>query len=64
MPAWRSPADELKLPTLQVQILRGSNKPHQPNFEPEHLVALTVEAAARAGVPLVGTDWIPGHHRH
>jgi hypothetical protein len=24
------------------------------------LVALTVEAAAMAGVPLAGTEWIPG----
>ena len=24
--------------------------------------ALTVEAAAMAGVPLAGTDWIPGAH--
>jgi len=24
------------------------------------LCALTVEAAAMAGVPLAGTDWIPG----
>ena len=29
--------------------------------EPEDLVALTVEAAAMARVPLAGTDWIPGH---
>jgi hypothetical protein len=30
------------------------------NLEPEDLAALTVEAAAMAGVPLAGTDWIPG----
>jgi hypothetical protein len=30
------------------------------NLEPEDLVALTVEAAAMAKVPLAGTDWIPG----
>ena len=29
-------------------------------LEPEDLVALTVEAAAIAQVPLCGTDWIPG----
>jgi len=28
--------------------------------EKEDLVALTVEAAAMAKVPLAGTDWIPG----
>jgi hypothetical protein len=30
------------------------------NLEPEDLVALTVEAAAMARVPLAGTNWIPG----
>jgi Glutamine synthetase, catalytic domain len=30
------------------------------NLEPEDLVALTIEAAAMAQVPLAGTDWIPG----
>ena len=32
-------------------------------LEPEDLVALTVEAAAMAQVPLAGTDWIPGRGR-
>ena len=36
---------------------------HVHNLEPEDLVALTVEAAAMAGVPLAGTDWIPGQER-
>jgi uncharacterized protein (DUF433 family) len=31
-----------------------------PYLEPEDLVALTVEAAAMAQVPLAGTNWIPG----
>ncbi len=30
------------------------------NMEPEDLVALTVEAAAMARVPLAGTSWVPG----
>jgi hypothetical protein len=30
------------------------------NLEPDDLVALTVESAAMAGVPLAGTNWIPG----
>ena len=30
------------------------------NLEPEDLAALTVEAAAMAGVPLAGTNWVPG----
>ena len=35
-------------------------KSHVLNLEPEDLVALTVESAAMAGVPLAGTTWIPG----
>jgi hypothetical protein len=34
------------------------------NLEPEDLVALTVEAAAMARVPLAGTNWIPGRSKH
>jgi hypothetical protein len=30
------------------------------HLEPEDLVAVTIEAAAMARVPLAGTDWIPG----
>ena len=30
------------------------------NLEPEDLVALTVEAAAMAKIPLAGTGWVPG----
>ncbi|MBF4476353.1 FMN-binding glutamate synthase family protein, partial [Rhodococcus rhodochrous] len=30
------------------------------NLEPQDLVAVTMEAAAMARVPLAGTDWIPG----
>ena len=30
------------------------------NLEPEDLVALSVESAAMARVPLAGTNWIPG----
>ena len=29
-------------------------------LEPDDLVALTVEAAAMAQVPLAGTGWVPG----
>ncbi|MEM7255400.1 MAG: FMN-binding glutamate synthase family protein [Pseudomonadota bacterium] len=47
--------------TLECQTLaRACGKSHVHNLEPEDLVALTVEAAAMAGVPLAGTDWIPG----
>ncbi len=46
---------------LEAQTLaRACGKSHLLNLEPEDLVALTVEAAAMAGVPLAGTDWIPG----
>ena len=47
--------------TLELQTLaRACGKSHVLNLEPEDLVALTVEAAAMAQVPLAGTDWIPG----
>jgi len=51
----------LKVLTLEAQTLaRACGKSHVLNLEPEDLCALTVEAAAMAGVPLAGTDWIPG----
>jgi glutamate synthase domain-containing protein 2 len=47
--------------TMEAQTLaRACGKSHVHNLEPEDMVALTVEAAAMAGVPLAGTDWIPG----
>jgi methylamine---glutamate N-methyltransferase subunit C len=47
--------------TLEAQtIARACGKNHVHNLEPEDLVALSVEAAAMAGVPLAGTNWIPG----
>ena len=46
---------------LELQTLaRACGKTHVLNLEPEDLVALTVEAAAMAQVPLAGTSWIPG----
>ncbi len=54
----------LKTITLETQTLaRAAGKSHVHNLEPEDLVALTIEAAAMARVPLAGTDWIPGHSR-
>ena len=51
----------LKVMTLEAQtIARACGKSHLHNLEPEDLCALTLEAAAMAGVPLAGTDWIPG----
>ena len=46
--------------TLEAQtIARACGKSHVHNLEPEDLVALTVESATMAQVPLSGTDWIP-----
>ena len=48
---------------LEAQTLaRACGKSHVLNLEPEDLAALTIEAAAMAGVPLAGTDWIPGRN--
>jgi glutamate synthase domain-containing protein 2 len=54
-------ANYLSVLTLEAQtIARACGKSHVHNLEPEDLVALTVEAAAMARVPLAGTNWIPG----
>lgn len=54
-------ANYLRVLTLEAQtIARACGKSHVRNLEPEDLVALTVESAAMAGVPLAGTSWIPG----
>ena len=51
----------LKVMTLEAQtIARACGKNHLHNLEPEDLVALTMEAAAMAQVPLAGTNWYPG----
>ncbi|MBI6629675.1 FMN-binding glutamate synthase family protein [Pontibaca salina] len=51
----------LKVLTLEAQTLaRACGKNHLHNLEPEDMVALTMEAAAMAQVPLAGTDWYPG----
>jgi glutamate synthase domain-containing protein 2 len=60
--AGRRVANFLRVMTLETQTLgRACGKSHVHNLEPEDLVALTVEAAAMARVPLAGTSWIPGH---
>ncbi len=54
-------ANYLAVLTMEAQIIaRACGKSHLHNLEPEDLVALTVESAAMAGVPLAGTNWIPG----
>ena len=56
-------ANYLKVMTLEAQtIARACGKNDIRNLEPEDLVALTVEAAAMAQVPLSGTNWIPGQN--
>jgi len=51
----------LKAMTMELTTLaRACGKSDVHNLEPEDLAALTVEAAAMAGVPLAGTSWIPG----
>ncbi len=53
----------LKVMTLEAQtIARACGKNHLHNLEPEDLCALTIEAAAMAGVPLAGTNWVPGRN--
>ena len=51
----------LKTLTMELTTLaRACGKQDVHHLEREDLVALTVEAAAMAHVPLAGTDWIPG----
>ena len=54
-------ANYLRVLTLEAQTLaRACGKSHLHNLEPEDLVALNIEAAAMARVPLAGTTWVPG----
>jgi glutamate synthase domain-containing protein 2 len=54
-------ANYLQCMVLEAQtIARACGKSHLHNLEPEDLVALTVESAAMARVPLAGTNWVPG----
>ena len=54
-------ANYLRVLTLECQTLaRANGKSHVHNLDADDLVALTIEAAAMARVPLAGTDWIPG----
>ncbi|BGE66928.1 TPA: FMN-binding glutamate synthase family protein [Pseudomonas aeruginosa] len=59
--AGRRLANYLRVLVLEAQTMaRACGKSHLHNLDPEDLVALTVEAAAMARVPLAGTNWIPG----
>ncbi|MBF0662864.1 FMN-binding glutamate synthase family protein [Rhodococcus sp. (in: high G+C Gram-positive bacteria)] len=54
-------ANYLRVLTMEAQtIARACGKSHLRNLEPQDLVALTIESAAMARVPLAGTEWIPG----
>jgi glutamate synthase domain-containing protein 2 len=59
--AGRRLANYLNVLVLEAQTLaRACGKNDLRNLEPEDLVALTVESAAMARVPLAGTSWVPG----
>ncbi len=65
-PAWgaKHVRNYLKTLTMELTTLaRACGKQDVHHLEPEDLVALTVEAAAMARVPLAGTNWIPGWER-
>lgn len=54
-------ANYLRVLTMEAQVIaRACGKAHLQHLEPEDLVAITIEAAAMARVPLAGTSWIPG----
>jgi len=62
-PQWgaRRLKNYLQVMTMELTTLaRACGKSNVHHLEPEDLVALTIEAAAMAKVPLAGTDWIPG----
>lgn len=51
----------MKALTMELTAMaRACGKSDVHHLEPDDLVALTLEAAAMAKVPLAGTDWIPG----
>ena len=64
-PTWGAKHLKNYLKTLNMELTtlaRACGKQDVHHLEPEDLVALTVEAAAMAQVPLAGTTWIPGLH--
>ena len=57
----RKIANFLRVLTMEAQtIARACGKAHVTHLEPEDMVAISIEAAAMARVPLAGTSWIPG----
>ena len=62
-PQWGAKHLKNYLQTLTMELTtlaRACGKQDVHHLEREDLVALTVEAAAMAHVPLAGTNWIPG----
>lgn len=62
-PDWGARRVKNYLQTINLELTtlaRACGKSNVHNLEREDLVALTVEAAAMAKIPLAGTDWIPG----
>jgi len=63
--AGRRLANYLRVLVLEAQTMaRACGKSHLHNLDPEDLVALTVESAAMARVPLAGTAWVPGQTQY
>ncbi|MBW3603791.1 MAG: FMN-binding glutamate synthase family protein [Actinobacteria bacterium] len=61
--AYQQVTNYLQAITMELTTLaRACGKSSVHNLEPEDLVALTIEAAAMAQVPLAGTDWVPGQN--
>lgn len=62
-PEWGARRLKNYLKTLNMELTtlaRACGKSNVHHLEREDLVALTVEAAAMAKIPLAGTQWIPG----
>lgn len=58
-------ANFLHAMTLEIQMLaRACGKADVHDLEPEDLRSLTLEAAAITGIPLVGTNYVPGRARN
>jgi glutamate synthase domain-containing protein 2 len=57
-------ANFLHAMTLEIQMLaRACGKANIHDLEPEDLASLTLETAAITGIPLVGTNYVPGRAR-
>ena len=59
----RRVANFLRVLTMEAQtVARACGKAHVTHLEPEDMVAVSIEAAAMAKIPLAGTNWIPGQN--